>query len=145
VKFHNGEPVTAADVSSRSSVQGAGVKLLKERVREGPDRGPRQDSASCSRSLARFHDVLRDVGHWRRMDRAEAYVERWARTASAGAHRGGPYKFVSFNPGVELVMEALDGYWRKVPNVKRLGSPQHARRNHARRRAQEGRGDIPIC
>jgi peptide/nickel transport system substrate-binding protein len=32
----------------------------------------------------------------------------------------GPYKFVSFNPGVELVMEAWDGYWRKVPNIKRL-------------------------
>jgi peptide/nickel transport system substrate-binding protein len=27
---------------------------------------------------------------------------------------------VSFTPGVELVMEAWDGYWRKVPNVKRL-------------------------
>jgi peptide/nickel transport system substrate-binding protein len=32
----------------------------------------------------------------------------------------GPYKFVSFNPGVELVMEAWDGYWRKTPHIKRL-------------------------
>src|SRR5258708_39617775 len=32
----------------------------------------------------------------------------------------GPYKFVSFTPGVELVLEAFDGYWRKPPNVKRL-------------------------
>ena len=32
----------------------------------------------------------------------------------------GPYKFVSFTPGVELVMEAFDGYWRKAPTVKRL-------------------------
>jgi peptide/nickel transport system substrate-binding protein len=32
----------------------------------------------------------------------------------------GPYKFVSFSPGVELVMEAFDGYWRKTPSVKRL-------------------------
>ena len=32
----------------------------------------------------------------------------------------GPYKFVSFNPGVELVLEAFDGYWRKTPSVKRL-------------------------
>src|SRR5205823_9158985 len=32
----------------------------------------------------------------------------------------GPYKFVSFNPGVELVLEAFDQYWRKPPNVKRL-------------------------
>jgi peptide/nickel transport system substrate-binding protein len=32
----------------------------------------------------------------------------------------GPYRFVSFSPGIELVLEAFDGYWRKVPNVKRL-------------------------
>jgi len=32
----------------------------------------------------------------------------------------GPYKFVSYTPGGELVLEAYDGYWRKVPNIKRL-------------------------
>ena len=32
----------------------------------------------------------------------------------------GPYRFVSFSPGIELVMEAFDGYWRKAPSVKRL-------------------------
>lgn len=32
----------------------------------------------------------------------------------------GPYKFVLFTPGVELVLEAFDDYWRKMPRVKRL-------------------------
>jgi peptide/nickel transport system substrate-binding protein len=32
----------------------------------------------------------------------------------------GPYKFVSFTPGVELVLEANDQYWRKPPHIKRL-------------------------
>ena len=32
----------------------------------------------------------------------------------------GPYKFVSHTPGVELVMEAYEGYWRKTPSVKRI-------------------------
>src|SRR5947209_1588288 len=32
----------------------------------------------------------------------------------------GPYKFVSFMPGIELVLEANEQYWRKVPSVKRL-------------------------
>src|SRR5207245_5536698 len=32
----------------------------------------------------------------------------------------GPYKFVSHTPGIELVMEAFEGSWRKVPAVKRL-------------------------
>jgi len=32
----------------------------------------------------------------------------------------GPYKFVSHAPGIELIMEANEAYWRKVPSVKRL-------------------------
>ena len=32
----------------------------------------------------------------------------------------GPYKFVSHQPGVEVVLEAYPGYWRRVPNVKTL-------------------------
>jgi peptide/nickel transport system substrate-binding protein len=32
----------------------------------------------------------------------------------------GPYKVVSFTPGVELQLEAFDGYWRKAPAVKKL-------------------------
>ena len=32
----------------------------------------------------------------------------------------GPYKFVSFTPGVQLELEAFDGYWRKKPSIKRI-------------------------
>ena len=32
----------------------------------------------------------------------------------------GPYRFVSHTPGVELIMEANESYWRKMPSVKRL-------------------------
>src|SRR5215467_10985552 len=32
----------------------------------------------------------------------------------------GPYRFVSHAPGIELIMEANESYWRKVPSVKRL-------------------------
>src|SRR2546423_503225 len=49
------------------------------------------------------------------------YVERVGedgfRKAPVGA---GPYKFVSFQPGIELVLDAFDGYWKKAPAVKRL-------------------------
>jgi peptide/nickel transport system substrate-binding protein len=49
------------------------------------------------------------------------YVERVGddgfKKAPVGA---GPYKFVSFTPGVELVLEAFEGYWRKPPSIKRL-------------------------
>jgi peptide/nickel transport system substrate-binding protein len=32
----------------------------------------------------------------------------------------GPYRFASYQPGVELVLEANPDYWRKTPHVKRL-------------------------
>ena len=32
----------------------------------------------------------------------------------------GPYRFVSYQPGIELVLEANTDYWRKTPHVKRL-------------------------
>ena len=32
----------------------------------------------------------------------------------------GPYKLASFNPGIEMVFEAHERYWRKAPAVKRL-------------------------
>ena len=43
----------------------------------------------------------------------------------------GPYKFVSFTPGVELVLEAFDRYWRKIPSVKRLVMQGDPRRDDA--------------
>src|SRR4030095_1907887 len=47
----------------------------------------------------------------------ETVGEEGFKKAPMGA---GPYKFVSFNPGVELVLEASDYFWRKTPSVKRL-------------------------
>src|SRR4030095_5164514 len=32
----------------------------------------------------------------------------------------GPYRVVPFKPGVELTVEAFDGYWRQAPAVKTL-------------------------
>jgi peptide/nickel transport system substrate-binding protein len=32
----------------------------------------------------------------------------------------GPYKFVRYTPGVEVVLEAYEGHWRQVPAVKRV-------------------------
>jgi len=32
----------------------------------------------------------------------------------------GPYKLVEFTPGVKIIAEAFEGFWRKVPLVKRV-------------------------
>jgi peptide/nickel transport system substrate-binding protein len=71
--------------------------------------------------VARLHDVLRHDGDRRRLDRPkEVRREGRRRRLQAGAVGAGPYKFVSFTPGVELVLEANEQYWRKSPSVKRL-------------------------
>jgi len=49
------------------------------------------------------------------------YVERVGDEGFKKAPIGaGPYRFVSFSPGVEMVLEAFEGYWRKPPAVRRL-------------------------
>jgi peptide/nickel transport system substrate-binding protein len=55
----------------------------------------------------------------------------------------GPYKFVSFSPGVELVLEAFEGYWRKVPSVKRL--VMKVLPDEATRLAALTRGEVDIA
>jgi len=71
------------------------------------------------------------------------YVEKVGedgfRKAPIGA---GPYRFVSFQPGVELVLEAFDGYWRKTPSVKRL--VLRSVPDEATRAAALKRGDIDV-
>ena len=52
----------------------------------------------------------------------------------------GPYKFVSNKPGIELVMEAFEGYWRKVPSVKRLVFKSIPGVDHAAGHAEARRG-----
>ena len=55
------------------------------------------------------------------MDRAEEISGEGGRRGFKRAPIGaGPYKFASFNPGVELVLEANERYWRKTPSVKTL-------------------------
>jgi len=49
------------------------------------------------------------------------YVEKVGDDGFKKAQIGaGPYRFVSYTPGVELVVDAFGGYWRKMPAVKRL-------------------------
>src|SRR3989454_12779193 len=121
-RFHNGDPVTADDVKfSFERYRGGAAKVLKDSVKEVQTpatnrvrfvfKEPWPDSAA-------FYGTFVTSAGWVVPRR---YVERVGedgfRKAPIGA---GPYKFVSLNPGVELVLEAFDGYWRKPPSIKRL-------------------------
>ena len=121
-KFHNGDPVTAADVKfSFERYKGSGAKILKERVREvqvvDPGRVRFHLKEPWPDFMAYFGTTATGAG-W---IVPKAYVEKVGDDGFKKAPIGaGPYRFVSFNPGIELVMEAFDGYWRKAPHVKRI-------------------------
>jgi peptide/nickel transport system substrate-binding protein len=120
-KFHNGEPVTAADVKfSFERYRGAGHTQIKARVAaiETPDaRHVAFKLKEAWPDFLTFYATATGAG-W---VVPKAYVEKVGDEGYKKAPIGaGPYKFVSFNPGLELVMEAFEQYWRKTPSVKRV-------------------------
>ena len=121
-KFHNGDPVTADDVKfSFERYKGAAAKLLKDRVRdvEVVDAGRvRFHLREAWPDFMTFYGTSATGAAW---IVPRKYVEKVGDDGFKKAPIGaGPYRVVSFNPGVDLVMEAFEGYWRKVPSVKRL-------------------------
>jgi peptide/nickel transport system substrate-binding protein len=119
--FHNGDPVTAEDVIfSFERYRGTANALLKSRVAavESPDaRHVRFKLNKPWPDFLTFYSSATGAG-W---IVPKKYVEKIGDEAFKKAPIGaGPYKFVSFTPGVELVMDAFEGFWRKTPAVKRL-------------------------
>ena len=72
------------------------------------------------------------------------YVEKVGEDGFKKAPIGaGPYRVVSVVPGIEITLEAFEGYWRKVPRVKRLvfrSLPDETTRGAALKR-----GDVDIA
>jgi peptide/nickel transport system substrate-binding protein len=121
VKFHNGDTLTSEDVKfSFERYKGANAKQLKERVAAVETPGPLHVRFRLKNpwpDFMTFYTAASGAG-W---IVPKKYVEQVGADAYKKAPVGaGPYKFVSFTPGVELVMDAFEGYWRKTPNVKRL-------------------------
>ena len=121
-RFHNGDPVTADDVKfSLERYRGAGVKAFKDRVREVQVVDPGRVRIHLKEPWPDFMTFYGTSATGAGWIVPKKYVEKVGddgfRKAPIGA---GPYKFVSSTPGVEIVVEAFEGYWRKVPSVKRL-------------------------
>ena len=122
VRFHNGDPVTAEDVKfSFERYKGAGAPLFKERVREVQVVDPGRVRFHLNEPWPDFMTFYGTSASGAAWVIPKKYFEKVGedgfRKAPVGA---GPFKFVSFQPGVELVLEAFEGYWRKTPSVKRL-------------------------
>jgi peptide/nickel transport system substrate-binding protein len=121
-RFHNGEPVTAEDVKfSFERYKGASNTLLKEKVKDVQVLAPNQVRFVLKEPWGDFMTFYGTTASGAAWIVPKKYVQQVGedgfKTAPVGA---GPYKVVAFKPGVEIVMEAFDGYWRKAPSVKRL-------------------------
>src|SRR5881409_3753559 len=122
VTFHNGDPLTAEDVKfSIERYRGAASGAFKTRI-AGVDvidsHRVRFRFKQPWPDFMTFYGTMATGAGW---IVPKAYVERVGDDGFKKAPIGaGPYRFVSFSPGVELVLEAYEQYWRKTPSVKRL-------------------------
>ena len=120
IKFHNGDPFTAEDVRW-SFHRAKGAKVLQEKVRDVEIAGPYRVRFHLHEpwpDFMTFYGTYATSAAW---IAPKKYMEQVGLDGFKKHPIGlGPYKFVSHTPGVELVMEAHEGYWRKMPSVKRL-------------------------
>ncbi len=122
VRFHNGDTMTADDVKfSFERYRGAFAQALKDKVKEVRVVDARRIQFRLKEpwpDFITFYGTTATSAGWivpRKY--LQAVGEEGFKKAPVGA---GPYRVVSFTPGVEVSLEAFESYWRKVPRVKRL-------------------------
>jgi len=122
LKFHNGDPLTTEDVKfSFERYKGAGAKEFQAHVQQVEVVDP---------LTVRFHlkepwpDFMTFYGTTATAAGIVVPKKYLTQVGDEGFRKhpigAGPYKFVSQQPGIEVVLEAYPGYWRRVPNVRRL-------------------------
>jgi peptide/nickel transport system substrate-binding protein len=128
LKFHDGQPLTTADVAwTYQSYRGVNAKLFKDKL----------DSARADGGIERVDDRS-IIFHFKEpfLDFMDLYSgastgigwivpkHYYEQVGAAGFKErplgAGPFKFVSQQAGVDMVFEAWDEYWRKVPVVKTI-------------------------
>ena len=119
LKFHNGDPFTADDV--KFSFARAKGKLLHDKVKEITVVSPPRVRFTLHEPWPDFMSYYGGLVSGAGWIVPKKYFEQVGPDGFKKAPVGlGPYRFVSHTPGVELVMEAFEGYWRKMPSVKRV-------------------------
>ena len=120
VTFHNGDPFTAEDVKF-SFQRYRWPQQQKDKVRD-------IEIVEAHRLRIHLHEPWPDfMTYYGTLATGAAWIvpkKYLGQVGDDGFRRHpvglGPYKFVSQTPGIELVLEANEQYWRKMPHVKRL-------------------------
>src|SRR5262245_25958394 len=122
LKFHNGDPVTAEDVKfSFDRYNGAGSKELKSHVESVESVNPLtvrfRLTAPWPDFMTFYGTTVTGAGFVVPKKYVTQVGDEGFRKHPIGA---GPVKFVSHQPGGDVVGEAFPGYWREVSNVRRV-------------------------
>ena len=122
VKFHNGDPFTAEDVKySFERYKGAGTADLKNKVKAIEIVNPHHIRFVLYEPWPDFLTFYATPATGAGWIVPKNYTEKIGNDTFKNNPVGvGPYRFVSYQPGIELVLEAYTDYWRKMPAVKRL-------------------------
>ena len=122
VKFHNGDEMTAEDVLfTFNRYKGGGSKFLKSKFQKLEVVNPYLFRVTFKEPFPKFLDYflpgLSTIG-W---VVPKKYIEEVGDAKYKRHPIGlGPFKFVEFKPGVRLIGEAHEDFWRRKPGVKRL-------------------------
>jgi peptide/nickel transport system substrate-binding protein len=133
LKFHNGDPFTAEDVKfSFERYRGVGANELHAKVKAAEVIDPHRVRFVLHDPWPDFMTFYGTTATAAGIVVPKHYLEQVGEEGFKRHPIGlGPYRFVSHTPGVEVVLEAYEGYWRRVPHVKRLimkGIPEVATR-----------------
>jgi peptide/nickel transport system substrate-binding protein len=120
--FHNGDPFTAEDVKfSFLRYKGISAPQLHERVKAIDILDPSHLRIVLHAPWPDFLTVYSALVSRAAWVVPKQYIER---VGDEGFQRHpiglGPYRFVRLDPGVALVLEAYDRYWRKTPAIQQI-------------------------
>src|SRR5438477_1308779 len=122
LKFHNGDPFTAEDVKfSFHRYRGTAAKLLHERVKAVEILDPTRVRFVLHAPWPDFLTFYATPATGAAWIVPKKYLEKVGEDGFKRQPVGlGPYRFVRATPGVEIVLEANEQYWRKKPSIKRV-------------------------
>src|SRR5499426_242061 len=131
--FHNDTPFTAEDVKfSFFRYKGTSAKLLHEKVKAVEVVDAHRVRFVLQAPWPDFLTFYATTATGAGWVVPKAYIEQVGEEGFQRYPVGlGPYRFVRSTPGVELVLEANERYWRKVPSIKNIifkGVPERATR-----------------
>jgi peptide/nickel transport system substrate-binding protein len=122
ITFHNGDPLTAEDVKfSFERYKGVGANELRAHITAVDLVDALTVRFQLTAPWPDFMTFYGTTATGAGIVLPKKYLQQMGDDVLQQHPIGaGPYKFVSQTPGVEVVLDAYDGYWRHVPHVKRL-------------------------